>query len=343
MNVKIVTKLDWPSFHYTATTIQKTLKARNKCTVHRWMNARPGGSIIFLGTVDNAAFKFLRTLIPKSKIIWYATTEGLSQIDDESKSIAQGLTIVAVSNFVKEMLEAIKIPVAGVLHHAVDMSDTRIDGPFYRKWKSKLKERRLILTVSANHQRKGLDKLLSAYGMIQEQDPDTFLIVHSERSGYHDLRKQSRGINPKSVWLTQKFGRMTRRQLNSLYKLCTIYVQPSLSEGFGLPVLEAFRFGKGVITVDAPPFNDIIRNGESGLLVPSSQVTWFDFKKSIRFKLFDYQTRNLAKAINQYLSHPKLQSAIESNVDHEKWQWDARALYPQLLDYFQNGSAKMTD
>jgi len=334
LQVKIVTKLDWPSFRYIAKSIQCSLKPQNDCTLHRWNSVRPGGKIIFLGTVDKYALDFLETLTSDSEIIWYATTEGISRIDSENRTTSQSLKIVAASNFVKQMVEPIGIHVDGILHHGLDMAERKIDDCLYRKWKIRTKGRNVILTVSANDPRKGLDKLISAYEMIMEEDQDTYLIIHSQKSGYYNLRKLSKRMTSKRVWLTNRFGRMTRTQLNSLYKLCSVYVQPSLSEGFGMPLLEAFRFGKGVIAVDAPPFNEIVKNGQSGILFASNEVTWRDFKKSIKFRLHEYATSDLAHAISTYLFDVKLKSKIEVGVDRLKWQWDASRLYPQLLNYF---------
>ncbi|MFH0848795.1 MAG: hypothetical protein V1857_04775, partial [archaeon] len=127
MRIKIVTRTDWPSFRNVATTIQKTLKTRCTCTIHDWRKVRPGGNILLIDTVHNQSFKFIRTLLPESKVVFYGTTEGLSRIDDESLAVARQTRIVAVSNFVKQMLEQVGVPVAGVLHHAIDMSDRRVD------------------------------------------------------------------------------------------------------------------------------------------------------------------------------------------------------------------------
>jgi len=334
MKVKIVTRMDWPSFRNIATTIRKAVRTQYTCTIHDWKRVKPGGNILYIGTVQAEAVKFLGMLLPESNVVFYGTTEGHSLIDDGTLAIAKRIRIVAVSNFVRQMLEEVGVPVAGVLHHAIDMSDRKVDIKFYRKWKTKLRNRKVILTVSANHSRKGLDKLLQAYKAVEEKIQNAFLIVHSEPRGYYNLEKEARKLKIKRLWLTNLFGRMTQPELNALYNLCVVYVQPSFSEGFGLPILEAFRFNKPAIAVNAPPFNEVIRQRENGILIPSDGIRWLNFENIIDFKMHTYRADDLAKAIIQALSDQKLLARMRSNIRREKWNWDARKLYPELLNYF---------
>jgi len=334
MRIKIVTRMDWPAFRNIATTIRKAVRTQSTCTIHDWKRAKPGGNILFIDTVQAQTLKFLSELLPESNLVFYGTTEGRSLIDEGSLAIAKRLRIVAVSNFVRQMLEEIGLPVAGVLHHAIDMSDRKVDAKFYRKWRTKLRNRKVILTVSANHSRKGLDKLLKAYEAVEEKIQNAFLIVHSEPRGYYDLEKEAEDLKIEGLWLTNLFGRMPQRELNALYHLCVVYVQPSFSEGFGLPILEAFRFNKPVIAVNAPPFNEVIRQRENGILIPSDGIRWLNFENIIDFKMHTYQADDLAQAIIQSLSDQKLLARMRSNIRQEKWNWDARKLYPEILDYF---------
>jgi len=334
MRVKIATRMDWPSFRNIATTIRKAVRTQSACTIRDWKRVKPGGNILFIDTVQAQTLKFLSELLPESNVVFYGTTEGHSLIDDRTLAIAKRIKIVAVSNFVRQMLEEVGAPAAGVLHHAIDMSDRKVDTKFYEKLRTKLRNRIVILTVSANHSRKGLDKLLQAYRAVKEKIPNAFLIVHSEPRGYYDLEKEARNLKIKGLWLTNLFGRMTQPELNALYKLCVVYVQPSFSEGFGLPILEAFRFNKPIIAVDAPPFNEVIRQRENGILIPSDGIRWLNFENLIDFKMHTYQAGDLAQAIIQCLSDKKLLARMRSKIRREKWNWDARKLYPELLNYF---------
>lgn len=333
-SVKIATKLAWPSFRNVAETLRKALKPLCPCRTYDLNTVKPGGRIIFVGTADKPTLRIAERLIPTSDVVFYGTTEGISHIDPKTLQAAKRLKIVAVSNFAKQMLEAIGLSVAGVLHHGIAMNETATDASFYRKLTTNWRNREIILAISANHSRKGLDRLLEAYRIVENEMPNAALILHSEHNGYYNLEKQAEKLNLKRFWLTEKFGLVGQSRLNTLYQTCDVYVQPSYSEGFGLPILEAFRFNKPVIAVNAPPFNEIIRHNSTGILIPTERVSWQGFKRTIDFKLNMYSADKLAHAILSLLRDPKSRSQMAMSIETEKWRWDADRLYPKLLSYF---------
>jgi glycosyltransferase involved in cell wall biosynthesis len=52
-----------------------------------------------------------------------------------------------------------------------------------------------------------------------------------------------------------------------LVRRSDVAVYPSRAEGFGLPLLESLTLGVPVVTTDAPPMNELVRDGENGRLV----------------------------------------------------------------------------
>jgi len=334
VRIKIITKMDWPSFRNVATLVGKALKTHSNCTIHDWTRAKPGGNILFIGTVFHQTLNFLSKFTKQSNIVFYGTTEGHSFVDETSLEIANQIKIVAVSNFVKQMLEESGIRVAGVVHHGLDVNDQRINIPFYKTLKKRLKDKSIILTVAANDPRKGLDKLLSAYRFVEHEIQNSFLILHSKPTGYYNLTKTAEGFRIKRLWLTNLYGKLTPTKLNSLYNLCNIYVQPSYSEGFGLPILEAFKFNKPVIAVDTPPFNEIINQNRNGILVSSSVSGWLNYRNMILFKMHWYEAEDMASAIVDLLSNQQLITKMQTNIQNEKCHWDIYRLYPKLLSYF---------
>lgn len=334
MRVKIVTKMDWPSFMNVAIQVRKALSSYCNCTIYDRTNAKPGGNILFIGTVFHQTLNFLNRFLGQSNIVFYGTTEGHSFVDEASLKVAKQIRIVAVSNFVKQMLEEIGIPVAGVVHHGLDMDDRRVDTQFYDVLKKKLKNKKIIFTASANHSRKGLDNLLCGYHIIEQEIKNTYLILHSEPTGHYNMSKMAKDLKLKHLWLTNLFGKLSPSQLNAFYNLCIVYVQPSYSEGFGLPILEAFRFNKPVIAVDAPPFNEVIQHGKSGILVPLNKITWFNSENLVLFKMHMYRAEDLAHAIMGLVTNRQLVVKMQENIQKEKHNWSAKKLYPELLNYF---------
>jgi len=334
LRVKIVTKLDWPSFRNVALLVDKALKAHCNSTIHDWAKAKPGGNILFIGTVFHQTLNFLSKFVRQSNIVFYGTTEGHIFVDETGHEVASQIKIVAISNFVKQMLEESGIRVAGVVHHGLDTNDHKVNIPFYKTLKKRLKDKSIILTVAANDPRKGLDKLLSAYRFVEHEIPNTFLILHSKPTGYYNLTKTAKELRIKGLWLTNLYGKLTPTKLNALYNTCNIYVQPSYSEGFGLPILEAFKFNKPAIAVDAPPFNEIIKQNINGILVPSSVSGWLNYRNMILFKMHWYEAEDMASAIVDLLTNQRLITKIQTTIRNEQCHWDIHRLYPKLLGYF---------
>jgi len=346
MRVRIVTNVDWPSFRNVALDIQKALKPYFDSTILDWKEAKTGGNILFIETVRKDTLKFLKKFLSGSNMVFYGTTEGHSFLDEESINIARKIKVVAVSNFVKQMLEEVDVPVAGVVHHGLDMDAREVDLSFLKSIKEKFEEKLLTLTVASNDPRKGLKRLLQACMLVEDRIPDSFQVLHSEPKTYYDYEEQKfreryydlpglvSKLGVKRIWLTNHYGLMTPEEVNALYKLCHIYVLSSFSEGFGLPMLEAFRFNKPVIAVDAPPFNEVIEDGRTGKLIPYKELRWFNHKNKVLFKMHIYETQELAEAIVNLLSNSDLRENMENQIRERKHRWSIHNLYPRLLDYF---------
>lgn len=67
-------------------------------------------------------------------------------------------------------------------------------------------------------------------------------------------------------------GAVSDSELVALYRECQAFVLPSSQEGFGIVFLEAMYFGAPVIAAREKGAVDVIRHGETGLLVPYGDV-----------------------------------------------------------------------
>ena len=85
-------------------------------------------------------------------------------------------------------------------------------------------------------------------------------------------------------------GYVTDEQLQALYHSATVYVHPSLFEGFGLPVLEAMAAGCPVVTSSISSLPEVA--GDGAILVPPSDE------------------RALASALNDVLSDQEARGAL---------------------------------
>jgi|GEM_PF-2075455 len=68
---------------------------------------------------------------------------------------------------------------------------------------------------------------------------------------------------------TEGWGGMGRvKHPSEIYNGCTVYVQPSVTEGFGLPVLEAMGYARPVIVTSTTGASELVVDGVNGFVVP---------------------------------------------------------------------------
>jgi glycosyltransferase involved in cell wall biosynthesis len=103
--------------------------------------------------------------------------------------------------------------------------------------------------------RKGLDVAIRA--LARTEAPDLPLLVAGQPGwGAVDLEAEAEraGLPPMRV---RAMGRLDDADLAVLLSRASVLVQPSRSEGFGLPVLEAMALGVPVVTSDAPALVEV--------------------------------------------------------------------------------------
>ncbi|QQS20185.1 glycosyltransferase family 4 protein [Candidatus Saccharibacteria bacterium] len=96
---------------------------------------------------------------------------------------------------------------------------------------------------------KNLGRLIDAFVLLQKVHPELRLVLVGKKDGNyarHEERVRAEGI--RNVVFT---GFVSEGQLRWLYENCAAYVVPSLSEGFGLPGLEAMMHGAPVVSSNA--------------------------------------------------------------------------------------------
>ena len=106
--------------------------------------------------------------------------------------------------------------------------------------------------------RKGIQYLVEAARLLEHHDIE-FLVVGPSYISPYVIK-----TFPKSMKL---FGRVTRDQLNEIYKLGHVFVLPTVSDGFAVTQLEAMLNGLPVIATTN--CGDVVTDGVDGLLVPA--------------------------------------------------------------------------
>lgn len=148
--------------------------------------------------------------------------------------------------------------------------------------------------------------------------PGPWRLVLVQRETYkHPLANLARrlGIEKRVTWIPH----VEAADLVVLYQAAVALVQPSLYEGFGLPIVESMASGCPVVASDIPTLREVV--GRAAILVPPNDIAGFGHALVALARSAD-QRRDLASA----------------GIDRAKlFSWDRCAR--ETLDVFRNAVA----
>jgi glycosyltransferase involved in cell wall biosynthesis len=174
-------------------------------------------------------------------------------------------------------------------------------------------ERTYVLWVGRFVPEKGLRFLIDAAKIVLKRHEEVkFLLV-----GDGPLKSQiARSVVKKG--LRRKFsfvGKMSQSDVARIMRDASMFVLPSLKEGFPKTLLEAMACGKPVIVSDIPGVREVVENGSSGILVPpgdsealAQAIVKLLNEKDLRLKLGERVRRLVLEKYNW----PKVAEQIES-------------------------------
>jgi len=167
---------------------------------------------------------------------------------------------------------------------------------------------RYILFVGSLQPRKNLLVLIQTWNEIKNSYPELWLVIAGDPASVYNK------IDIPSSDRIQMLGYVPEDALPGLYAKATLFVFPSLDEGFGLPVLEAMACGTPVITSDGGALPEVV--GQAGLI----------------FKLSDSSA--ISNAIRECLENHNLYSCmVDDGMEHVKkfsWQDSAELIWKTL-------------
>ncbi|MBI2600895.1 glycosyltransferase family 4 protein [Candidatus Daviesbacteria bacterium] len=113
-----------------------------------------------------------------------------------------------------------------------------------------------IFYVGNAHPHKNIQRLIESFLLIKEKRPDLNLVL-SGNSHYfwEQIIKENKN---NSIQFT---GKVTDEELVALYKSASCFVMPSLEEGFGIPLLEAFLCKCPVVSSSAGSLKEVGGDG----------------------------------------------------------------------------------
>jgi glycosyltransferase involved in cell wall biosynthesis len=163
---------------------------------------------------------------------------------------------------------------------------------------------RYLLFVGTLEPRKNLARLIQAFNSVRSQLQDTELVIAGTTAepvfAAESLSEAAKGLH--------FIGYVPEGKLAGLYASAQAFILPSLSEGFGLPVLESMACGTPVLATSAGALPELAAGAAL---------------------LFDpLNVKAMAKAITQMLSDPALRSEyrLHGLRRARQFSWDAAAL-----------------
>jgi glycosyltransferase involved in cell wall biosynthesis len=128
----------------------------------------------------------------------------------------------------------------------------------------------VLLTVSrlaASERYKGVDSVISALPELLRSFPRLRYRVVGTGDDLPRLRALAATAGVEAA--VEFTGLADHQRLLDEYAGCDVFVLPSEGEGFGLVYLEAMSFGKPVVALRAGGVPEVVRHGETGILVAS--------------------------------------------------------------------------
>lgn len=183
---------------------------------------------------------------------------------------ARQAEIIAVSQATKkDIVEMLQIPqwhihvVPEALPIAIEQTSQKLNQnpERYEQLQQQLNlNQPYILFVGTREPRKNLQRLIQAWQPLAD---DLQLLVAGASGWGEDSQPQRIHSNLRFL------GRVSDEQLSVLYSEAEVFAYPSLYEGFGLPILEAFYHGTPVVTSDRSAMIEVAGNAAQ-LVEPES-------------------------------------------------------------------------
>jgi len=232
---------------------------------------KPYDGVMYIGSFMNIDIsRYYRYLWWTNRHIYYGVTEGPPVLSNFNVSATKYMNVIVPSNYVKWELENYGISVSDVIPHGIDIYGIRKS----RKsiWRKIFGDKIVVLYVAHRNIRKGFKYLVDAWKMSKAgKDSNVILVLHTERNpninegGY---------IIPEefNIVVTDGIHKFGRESLYGLYNSADIYIHGALSEGFGIPIVEAMAAGKPVLCIDAPPMNEHITDKRALVKVDRQEI-----------------------------------------------------------------------
>ncbi|MDG0979367.1 MAG: glycosyltransferase family 4 protein [Halieaceae bacterium] len=166
---------------------------------------------------------------------------------------------------------------------------------------------RIMITASSDTALKGVVYAVQAFAMLREQFPDLRLRLIGKLKPEGEAQKLINRLDLASA--IDNHSRVSQEDLVAFYNEASVFVSPSLYEGFGLPAAEAMASGTAVVVTKGGALPEVV--GQDGIVVPAGD------------------SQALAVAVADLLQDPGHRAALEQRgrdriVNEFSWAASAR-------------------
>ncbi len=191
-----------------------------------------------------------------------------------------------------------------VNHWAADSSITPVRREQYRPVLKKYGVAgRFVLHFGSDMPRKNTRRLIEAWAMLRPEVRKEYqlLIVGLEGPALHEMAQQVDRFGLVSVRL---HGFADEADLPALLSASTLLAYPSLSEGFGLPILDAWGAGTAVLTSHVTSLPEVA--GDAALLIDPADVC------------------SIARGLSRLLCDARLRGELNAKAQHrlKQFSWE---------------------
>jgi glycosyltransferase involved in cell wall biosynthesis len=176
-----------------------------------------------------------------------------------------------------------------------------------------LEGKQFVMYVGRPMPHKNLGGLIDAFALLQKTRPELHLVLAGKKDANYE--RHARHVYDQNIPNVVFTDFVTDAQLRWLYEHCSAYVFPSLSEGFGLPGLEAMVHGAPVVSSNATCLPEVYGNA----------AYYFD----------PHDTTDMAAKLAEVVDDPLLREDLVDKGRRQAagYSWDRMA--QQTLDVYE--------
>jgi len=266
--------------------------------------------------------------------VLYTTTEGKVLHAQGDEWISRDLSAIANSQYTAEKLKEYGMKVNGITYHGVDVEKIQSVSQSRQLVRENLgfsEDDFVVGYVAGCYQRKGHDKFAQTIQEVTKLDPSIKFVIYTQPK----CAEHYNGVE--NTFVVPKFGLLDEEEVYQIYHAIDLYAQASLSEGFGIPVLEALASGVPVVHVDYKPLSEITDESTS-FRVPVRERKFVRETGSIKYELHLYNPHEFAVTIIQ-----AKEAILSDREEYRKKaierarQFDIHKVYNSFVEIYKHG------